>query len=52
MLLNTAFLALHFIGFKKLGVFDEAAAGGNITELPIRAVIFQNQTPLKVYYSD
>ena len=52
MLLNTAFLALHFTGFKKLGVFDEAAAGGNITELPIRAVIFQKQTPLNVYYSD
>jgi len=52
VLLNTSFLALHFTGESKLAVFEAAAAGGKTEELPIRSAIFQNQTPLHVYYAD
>ena len=51
-LLNTDFLALHFIGEKKRKVFEIAAEGGSAEELPIRAAIFQSQAPLHVYYAD
>lgn len=51
-LLNTDFLALHFTGTSKLDVFERAAAGGCISELPIRSAIFQNHVPLNVYYAD
>jgi len=52
MLLETRFLALHITGNSKLAVFERAASGGEITELPIRAAVFQNQVPLNVYYAD
>lgn len=52
VLLNTSFLALHFIGKAKLDVFEAAAQGGDAEELPIRSAIFQNHTPLHVYYAD
>lgn len=52
MLLNTSFLALHFTGNQKLAVFEQAANGGATTELPIRGAIFQDRTPLNVYYAD
>ncbi|MCH2190433.1 MAG: 6-phosphogluconolactonase [Gammaproteobacteria bacterium] len=52
VLLNTSFLALHFTGQEKLAVFEAAAAGGKTEELPIRCAIFQNQTPLHIYYAD
>jgi len=52
MLLNTNFLALHFTGTSKKAVFEKAQQTGLISELPIRSVIFQDQTPLQVYYSD
>lgn len=51
-LLNTDFLALHFTSASKLDVFERAAAGGCKSELPIRSAIFQNHTPLNVYYAD
>jgi len=52
MLLNTHFLALHFTGKSKQAVFEKAAAGGEVAELPIRAAIFQQHTQLNVYYAD
>jgi len=52
VLLNTGFLALHITGEKKQSVFERAAKGGDAKELPIRAAIFQNRTPLNVYYAD
>lgn len=52
MLLNTRFLALHFTGADKKGVFDQAQQSGLISDLPIRSALFQQQTPLQVYYSD
>ena len=52
MLLNTPLLALHITGQNKRQVFDSAVKGGPVTELPIRSVIFQQQTPLQVHYAD
>ena len=52
MLLNTGFLALHFTGDTKAAVFQQAATGGESTELPIRSVIFQDKTELNVFYAD
>lgn len=51
-LLNTQFLALHFTGAEKRRVFEQACAGTDATELPIRSAIFQNKIPLQVYYAD
>lgn len=51
-LLNTQFLALHFTGAQKRQVFEQACAGTDATELPIRSAIFQNKIPLQVYYAD
>ncbi len=50
-LLNTDFLALHFTGEGKLDVFEQALSGTDATELPIRCAIFQDGTPLNVYFA-
>lgn len=52
MLLNTGFLALHITGEAKKSVFERAAAGGDITELPIRSAVFQDRVPLNVYHAN
>ena len=52
MLLNTNFLALHMTGETKAEVFQKACINEQVTELPIRSVIFQNKTLLNVYYAD
>jgi len=52
MLLDTSFLALHMTGSSKADVFQQACSSPQATELPIRSVIFQNKTPLNVYYAD
>lgn len=56
MLLNTSFLALHMTGNDKKSVFERAAKNGDgiehISRLPIRSTLFQDQTPLNVYYAD
>ena len=49
-LTNTDLLVLHITGENKKRVFDSAAVGGSAEELPIRAMIFQDRTPLNVYY--
>lgn len=51
-LLDARFLALHFTGTSKKNVFDTALKQGPLAELPIRSVIFQNKTPLNIYYTD
>ncbi len=51
-LLNTGFLALHFIGKDKLSVFEQAVNGDDLAALPIRSAIFQDSTALNVYYAD
>lgn len=57
VLLNTHCLALHFTGADKKMVFERAVechdgSAALLSELPIRAVIFQQATPLSVYYAD
>ncbi|NNC99425.1 MAG: 6-phosphogluconolactonase [Gammaproteobacteria bacterium] len=52
MILNTSLLALHITGPGKKAVFEHAVAGGDSSELPIRAAIFQPTTLLNVYYAD
>ena len=52
MLLNTSLLILHFTGANKKVVFEQAQQNGAVSELPIRSALFQDQTPLQVYYSD
>ena len=57
MLLDTSFLALHFTGESKLAVFEQAVNDielddNAVTVLPIRSAIFQDRTPLNVYYAD
>ena len=66
-LLDTSFLALHFCGADKWGVFIEAQQLGSIAELPIRVAIrgaairgaairgaadHKQNSPLRVYYAD
>lgn len=50
-LLNTSFLALHFTGESKKAVFNTAVAGKDLSELPIRSVLLQSRTELKVFYA-
>ena len=52
MLLNSNFLALHMTGETKAEVFQKACINEQVTELPIRSVIFQSKTLLNVYYAD
>jgi 6-phosphogluconolactonase/glucosamine-6-phosphate isomerase/deaminase len=52
MLLNVDFLALHITGTSKQDVFEQAAAGGDIVELPIRSAIFQDRVALNVYHAN
>jgi len=52
MLMNAGFLALHITGKAKRNVFEQACQGDDATELPIRCAIFQDVTPLNVYYAD
>ena len=51
-LLEAPFLALHITGVSKKQVLERALEPGSLTELPIRSVIFQNKTPLNIYYAD
>lgn len=52
MLLKAQFLALHITGATKKSVFEKAANGGDVTKYPVRSAIFQNKTPLNIYYAD
>lgn len=52
MLLQADMLALHITGESKKQVLQQAMAGQDKAELPIRSVIFQQLTPLDVYYAD
>jgi 6-phosphogluconolactonase len=50
-LMNTHHLFLHLVGAKKHQVFNQAMAGENSFEMPIRAFIHQQQLPLQVMYA-
>lgn len=52
-LLRTQNLVLHITGPSKAEVFEQAIAPeSHATDMPIRAVGLQQQTPLQVYYAD
>ena len=52
MLLNSGFLALHFTGADKREVYQQALCDDDASAMPIRSIIFQNTSPLHVYYAD
>ncbi len=51
-LLSAKLLTLHFTGAEKRLVYERALGNDNAIELPIRAAIHQDRTPLQVYYAD
>jgi 6-phosphogluconolactonase len=50
-LLNTERLIVHISGEKKQKVLDQANAGNDTQELPIRSVLQQSQVPVTVYWA-
>lgn len=50
-LLDTAALYLHIEGEEKAAVLERALGDGPVEELPIRAVLRQDRTPLTIYWS-
>jgi len=50
-LLATAGLYLHIEGEEKLATLDKAGEEGPIEDMPIRAVLRQDQTPLTIFWS-
>jgi 6-phosphogluconolactonase len=50
-LLNTERLIIHISGENKQKVIDQAQAGTDPTELPIRSVLQQSQVPVTVYWA-
>ena len=50
-LLNSEYLAIHISGENKQRVLQEAQAGTDITRLPIRAILQQNQCPVSVFWA-
>ena len=50
-LLRSRQLYLHITGEKKLAVLEQALAGDDIRELPIRSVFGREESPLEVFYA-
>ena len=50
-LLNTERLIVHISGQNKQKVLEQANAGNNVEELPIRAILQQTQVPATVYWA-
>jgi 6-phosphogluconolactonase len=50
-LLQTEHLVIHICGAEKQKVLEDALGGDDIAELPIRAVIQQNQCPVTVFWA-
>ena len=50
-LLNTECLIVHISGENKQKVLDQAQAGTDVKELPIRSVLQQSQVPVTVYWA-
>ena len=51
-LLNTDRLIIHISGENKQKVLNQAQAGNNIEELPIRSILQQSQVPVTVYWAN
>ena len=50
-LLDTQYLVIHISGANKQKVLEQAQAGQDIKELPIRAIIQQTQVPVTVFWA-
>ena len=50
-LLNTERLIVHISGQNKKKVLDQANAGNNVEELPIRAILQQTQVSATVFWA-
>jgi 6-phosphogluconolactonase len=50
-LLNTERLIVHISGQNKQKVLEQANAGNNVEELPIRAILQQTQVPATVFWA-
>ena len=50
-LLQTDYLAIHICGDDKHRVLEDALGGNDVAELPIRAVIQQDQCPVAVFWA-
>jgi len=51
-LLSARKLFLHFVGARKLAVLEHAMQPGPMTDLPVRAVLHQDQVMLEIHYSE
>ena len=50
-LLNTESLVIHISGASKQEVLTQASAGDDVMELPIRAILQQQHTPVSIYWA-
>ena len=51
-LLNTESLIIHISGASKQQVLTQANAGNDVMELPIRAILQQQATPVSIYWAE
>ncbi|EKS7794625.1 6-phosphogluconolactonase [Edwardsiella piscicida] len=50
-LLDSRHIYLHLVGNAKRRVYEQAAGGAEVNEMPIRAVLQQSMTPVDVYWT-
>lgn len=50
-LLNSRQIYLHLVGQSKRNVYQQAQSGTDVTEMPVRAVLQQSQTPVEVVWA-
>lgn len=50
-LLNSHYIALHIEGAAKWDVYQQAQAGDEVHEMPVRGILHQRQTPVDIYWS-
>ncbi|MER2492961.1 6-phosphogluconolactonase [Catenovulum sediminis] len=50
-LLNSQQIFVHLVGESKKAVLDKALAGEQVSEMPIRAIVKQNNTPVEVVWA-
>ena len=50
-LLNTKVLIIHIVGQEKWDVLQSAMLPGDVEQLPVRAVLNQQQAPVTIYYA-
>lgn len=51
LLLDARFLALHIEGDEKRGVLESALSASDTNEMPVRAVLHQDKTPIHVFWA-